>query len=159
MATIIVEDGTGDNLNANSYVSEADLSTYASDRGITITGTPAVLLIQAMDYVESQMFIGTKETDTQPLQWPRNNVYIDGYYVAPEDLPSELKNGQMATALAIDAGNDPLSTVDREVKKEKVDVIEVEYMDGAASESINRTINAAMRKIIVGGGSTLVRRG
>lgn len=159
MATIIVEDGTGDNLSANSYVSEADLSTYAEDRGVTIIGTPAVLLIKAMDYIESQMFIGTKETDTQPLQWPRNNVYIDGYYVSPENLPIELKNGQMAVALAINEGTDPLRNVDRAVKKEKVDVIEVEYMDNASSETINRTISNALRKIIVGGGSMRVFRG
>lgn len=156
---IIVEDGTGDNPAANSYVSESDLSTYAADRGVTITGTPAALLIQAMDYVESQSFIGSKEAASQPLQWPRTGVYIDGYYVPPEDLPKELTNGQLATALAIDSGNDPLSTIERAVKKEKVDVIEVEYMDNASSDSINRTINAAMSKIIIGGGSVRVFRG
>ena len=37
MATIVVEDGTGTNAAANSYVSEADLTTYAADRGVTLT--------------------------------------------------------------------------------------------------------------------------
>ena len=59
MATIIVETGAG-LTNSNSYVSEADLATYATDRGITITGTAAVLIIQAMDYLESRQFLGTK---------------------------------------------------------------------------------------------------
>ena len=59
MATIIVETGAG-LTNSNSYVSESDLATYASDRGVTITGTAAVLIIQAMDYLESRQFLGTK---------------------------------------------------------------------------------------------------
>ena len=45
MASIIVEDGslvTG----ANSYISEADLTTYATDRGIVITGTNSILIIK-----------------------------------------------------------------------------------------------------------------
>ena len=53
MATIVVETGAG-LTNSNSYVSESDLATYAADRGVTISGTAAVLLIQAMDYLESK---------------------------------------------------------------------------------------------------------
>ena len=59
MATIVVETGSG-STTANSYVSEQELTTYASDRGVTLTGTASVLIIQAMDYLESKMFVGTK---------------------------------------------------------------------------------------------------
>ena len=76
MATIVVEDGTG-LASSNSYVSEADFATYAADRGVTITGTSAVLLIQAMDSIEEENFKGNKYTDAQALQWPRDGVYID----------------------------------------------------------------------------------
>ena len=38
MATIVVETGSGSTA-ANSYASEAELATYASDRGLTVTGT------------------------------------------------------------------------------------------------------------------------
>ena len=70
MATIVVETGAG-LTNSNSYVSESDLATYAADRGVTISGTAAVLLIQAMDYLESKNFNGTKSHITQATQWPR----------------------------------------------------------------------------------------
>ena len=154
MATIVVEDGTGTNAAANSYVSEAELTTYAADRGITLTAATDVLLIKAMDYIESLSFIGTKFSEGQALQWPRDKVYIDGYYVESTTIPSALKTGQIATALAIDSDNSPLATVGRSTKREKVDVIEVEYMSSAAAQPIVKTINAAMRKILVSGGSS-----
>lgn len=157
MATITPEDGTAVT-GANSYVTEADLTTYATDRGLTLTAAPDVLLIQSMDYLESLDYIGMKHTEDQPLQWPRDEVWIDGYYIERETIPTELKRGQMAVAVAIDKGNDPLSTVDRGVKREKADVVEVEYMDNAPAEAINRTINAALKKLLVAGGGFRVVR-
>ena len=151
MATIVVEDGTVV-AGANSYVTEAELTTYAADRGVTLTAATDVLLIKAMDYIESLAFIGDKSSEGQALQWPRNIVYIDGYYVESTTIPSALKTGQIATALAIDSEDSPLATVERATKREKVDVIEVEYMDSAAAQPIVKTINAAMRKLLVNGG-------
>ncbi len=150
MAIIIVEDGTGVS-GANSYNSEAELTTYATDRGLTLTGTPAVLLIQSMDYIESQSYKAQKTNSTQALQFPRTGLVLDGYTVSSTTIPNELKNGQLATAIAIDEGNDPLSALEPGVKKEKVGDIEIEYQDGAASETIARTINASLKKLLSGG--------
>ena len=151
MATIVVEDGTVV-AGANSYVTEAELTTYAADRGITLTAATDVLLIKAMDYIESLAFIGDKHKESQPLQWPRDEVYIDRYYIERETIPKELKNGVYTAALAIDAELDPLRIIERATKREKVDVIEVEYMDSAASQTIVRTISAALYKILRLGG-------
>ena len=151
MATIIVENGTVV-AGANSYVSEADLTAYASDRGVTLTAATDVLIIKAMDYIESLSFIGDKHTEAQPLQWPRDEVYIDRYYIERETIPKELKNGVYTAALAIDAELDPLRIIERATKREKVDVIEVEYMDSAASQTIVRTISSALYKILRPGG-------
>lgn len=55
--TIIVEDGTGANLAANSYCAVADLRNYALLRSSALPVADddcAVLLIKAMDYVEAQ---------------------------------------------------------------------------------------------------------
>jgi hypothetical protein len=153
MATIIVEDGTVVS-GANSYASEAELTTYAADRGITLTAATDVLLIKAMDYIESLSFIGTKSSEGQALQWPRNSVYIDGFYAGSTTIPAALKTGQIATALAIDSEDSPLANVERATKREKVDVIEVEYMDNAAAQTIVKTITAALRKLLVNGGSS-----
>jgi hypothetical protein len=151
MATIVVEDGTVV-AGANSYVTEAELTTYAADRGVTLTAATDVLLIKAMDYIESLAFIGDKHKESQPLQWPRDEVYIDRYYIERETIPKELKNGVYTAALAIDAELDPLRIIERATKREKVDVIEVEYMDSAASQTIVRTISAALYKILRLGG-------
>ena len=151
MATIIVENGTVV-AGANSYVSEAGLLDYAASRGVTLSGATDVLIIKAMDYIESLSFIGDKHREAQPLQWPRDEVYIDRYYIERETIPKELKNGVYTAALAIDAELDPLRIVERATKREKVDVIEVEYMDSAAAETIVRTISAALYKILRPGG-------
>lgn len=147
---IIVEDGTIVT-NANSYVTTAELEAYSAERGVTLTGTPEALLHQAMDYIESLNFIGDRYSREQSLMFPRVNVYIDGFYYEPSMIPDLLKAGQMATAIAIDTGANPLSTISPEVKKEKVDVIEVEYKDGTVQAAIARTISASLYKLIKGG--------
>ena len=150
MATIIVEDGTLVT-NANSYVSEADLSTYASDRGVTITGTNAVLLIQAMDYIESLSYIGTRYTEDQALVWPRSGaVKFVNYTYDVDEIPQLLIDGLCETALAIDAGNNPIADTDRATKKEKVGPLEVEYMDNAASKVIVKKINTKLKPLLNG---------
>jgi hypothetical protein len=62
--------------------------------------------------------------------------------------------------LAIDSGDDPLGTVERAVKREKVDVIEVEYANNAAPFAYNLKIKALERKLtsIRGGISFQVSR-
>lgn len=151
MATIVVEDGSIV-ASANSYVTEAELTTFATDRGITISGTNADLLINSMDYIETREFKGLKRTRDQALQWPRTDVYIDGYYVNADSIPQDLKNAQMQTALSIDAGNSPAAVIDQKALKEKVDVIEVEYSQGSSANSIDPRINYWLRKLILSGG-------
>ncbi len=152
MATIIVENGSVV-AGANSYVSEAGLLDYAASRGITLSGATDVLIIKAMDYIESLSFIGDRHIEEQPLQWPRDEVYIDSYYIERETIPKELKNGVYTAALAIDAALDPLRVVERTIKREAVEgAVDTTYADSAASETIVRTISAALYKIIRPGG-------
>jgi len=145
MATI-VEDGTIVS-NANSYVSDANFATYASDHGITVTGVAAQLLLRAAIYVEQLQFIGAKKTKAQTMQWPRTSVNIDGFAIDSDEIPQLLVDLQCEVALAVDGGDDPLATVARAVKKEKVDVIEVEYSDSAAPFAYNLKIKALERKL------------
>ncbi|MCA8837358.1 MAG: hypothetical protein K8963_05860 [Proteobacteria bacterium] len=148
MATIIVETGAG-LTNSNSYVSESDLATYASDRGVTITGTAAVLIIQAMDYLESRQFLGTKSDIDQALQWPRFGVEVDAYYVDSDEIPTLLKQAEMEICIAIDGGVDPLANLGRETKREKVGDLEVEYAIGARPDTYLTAAEAKLRKLLV----------
>ena len=153
MATIIVEDGSIV-ANANSYVTTAKFTQYCADRKITISGTygdESELLILAMDYFEQQPFRGIKFIETQPLQFPRSDLFIDGYLSNSSQIPELVKDAQITIAISIMVGNDPLSTVDRAVKKEKVDVLEIEYMDNASISTVIRSIGNAMRKLVTSG--------
>jgi hypothetical protein len=139
-----VEDGTG-KADANSYVSVAEYRAYAQARGVSLPVADAqveVQLIQAMDYVESfrAKYQGRKtwprpgmdvsHPDAQALQWPRTGVTIDCGYNLPDNvIPQELKQVQMQAALEVNTGLSLMPSSDgRVVKKEKVDVIETEYM-------------------------------
>lgn len=147
---LIIEDGTG-KTDSQSYASETELAAYALARGITITGTDTELLIQAMDYIESQSFKGYKYTDDQALQWPRGGVYLFGYYVDVDTIPQLLKDAQIEIALGIDAGNNPLATVARSTKKEKVGDIEVEYMDGARDTTYLAAAESKLSELLAAG--------
>lgn len=149
---IIVEDGSIV-AGANSYVSESDLVSFATQRGVVLTSGTEQLLIKAMDYIESLSFIGQKSTRDQGLQWPRCNVKVDGYYLDVATIPSELKNGLMQTAIAIDEGNNPLQNTPRSTKREKVGELEVEYMPGAASVEVNNKIMNSLYKLLAAGGT------
>ena len=140
-------------VGTNSYATELELTTYASDRGITITAADkTVLLIKAIDYLETRQWIGTKTVYNQALQFPRIlcsstlynqyplNQYPQSYNVGLCEfdsltVPTPIKNAQLIAALLIDAGYDLQSTLGQAVKSEKVDVIEVTYMDGSITGS------------------------
>lgn len=132
-----IEDGTG-KPDSNSYVTVAQARAYALARGVTLPADDAqaeALLIQAMDYLEAQRgrYQGTKTyPGVQALQWPRVGVIIDCDYSLPDNIiPTELKNAQMQLSMEVFNGLVLLPSSDgRVVKREKVDVIETEYMTG-----------------------------
>lgn len=152
MATIVV--GT------NSYVTEAELTTYANDRGVTLVATPAVLLIKAMDYIEAQDYKGCKTEEDQALQWPRNEVYTGKGCCYPCKMldktivPSDIKNTQMILALQIDLGNDPLATQGQAVKSETVDVVSVVYQDNTDSSPQLKAVRLLLSKYLANGAGT-----
>ena len=151
---IIVEDGSIVS-GANSYSSEAQLAAYAADRGVTVSGVAAELLIRAMDYIEKQNFKGGKYTSGQNLQWPRINVVIDGFAIDNSTIPVLLIDAQIETALSIDSGSDPSAEVGRAVKRKKTGPLETEYMD-SSSETVRHTaINGKLSKLTNSFGPTV----
>ena len=141
MATITV--GT------NSYVTEAELTTYVTDRGVSLTGTPAVLLIQAMDWLESQPFTGGRYDLSQSLEFPRD--FIAFTYETLSEVPLNIKKAQMVAAVIIDDGGTLLGPVERAVKREKVDVLETEYMDNTSESTQYPELNLLLRGYIASG--------
>lgn len=121
----------------DTYASEAELAAYASARGITVTGTPSVLLLLAMDYLATleDRWQGERTSPTQPLAWPRTGVYVYGTLLADDAIPQSLKDAQCRLALDADAGVALLPTVSAGSKgsviEETVDVVTVKYAEGA----------------------------
>ncbi len=133
---LIVEDGTG-LLNSNSYNSLDELKAYALARGATLPADDEdieVLAIQATDYTESlrDKYQGKRVSRTQSLQWPRIGVVLDDEEIPANEIPIELKNGH-AQATIEAYTTDLMPNASAAVKKEKVDVIEVEYADSSTS--------------------------
>jgi len=150
MATITKETGTGSS-SSTSYVSEADFTTYNSERNVTLgatNGSASEVLILAMDYLESKDFIGDKGTKAQALQWPRTGAQVDGYYIDSDEMPNLLLEAQMEIAIGIDGGVNPLANVPRETRREKVDVIEVEYSSSAHAQTYLQAAETKLNKLV-----------
>lgn len=154
MATITV--GT------NSYATEAELTTYASDRGITLSGSPDVLLIQAMDWLELRPFKGSKTSDSQDLEWPRSGVMVNGSELDDSEIPERIKTAQIVAAINIDQGADLQPTVGPRVLSERVEgAVSRSYSDKGNQSPIHTQLNALIRDFVTnaGGMSFTVKRG
>lgn len=149
---VIVEDGTGLS-NSNSYVSDAELLSYANARGIALLSSTTPLLVMATDWLETKSFIGNKGSQNQALQWPRISyspvplgtlsyaplymfpIYlsVDGYIITPTMIPARLKKAQMEAAIQMDVGYDVNAVMEQEVVSEQVGPIKVEYQQGSTN--------------------------
>ena len=134
---LTVEDGTGV-ADANSYITVQEARDYASLRGLTLPTTDAeieVLIIKAFDYLESFEYKGEPANPPQDAEFPRDNLYIQGVLFANDAIPGKLKKAQ--AQLTYEASQTELQPTGdgREVVKEKVDVVEVQYAEKGTSVS------------------------
>lgn len=144
-----VEDGTG-LPNANSLASVQDFKDYYSLRNIDIsTLTDEKIegfLVLGTDYiVQKYDFKGSKLKDTQSLPFPRvvNNKTI---------FPTNVKYATILLAFKSQNGS-LLADSQQQVKKEKVDVLEVEYMDGSNSEVVYNDVLGYLKPYLSNAGN------
>ncbi len=76
---------------------------------------------------------------------------MDGVEISKHEIPQRLKNAEMSLAIEIDSGNDPDSTLSQEVKREKADVVEVEYQDGTSQSPVLRKVNNILQPLVQAG--------
>ncbi len=127
--------------DANSYVTVDEIKAYATARGESLPAADPDIekfAVEAFDYVESYRtrFQGKKtnaDPDVQNAQFPRTGVVIDSWVVPEDRIPQTLKLAQcQATCDAYSSG--PLMPAQVQgVKKEKIDVLEVEYAEATAA--------------------------
>lgn len=124
--------------SADSYATLAEYTARATAMGWTLADTDAANEINlrraAVALDATYAFRGTKNTVEQAREWPRFSDtgygavdYFDPYPIRPTFIPPRIKEAQMEMAYLIQGGADPLATYTGGVKRQKVDVIEVEY--------------------------------
>lgn len=163
--TLVVEDGTG-LANAESYCSEAEAAAYFDARGKSdawgdLEDAEANLRI-ATDYLTQTyrgLWGGRRLTATQALDWPRSGVEWDdsptGFRV-PSVIPAELKYACAELALKVET-TPLLEDLGRETKKEKVDVIEIEYVEGSQRQPKFTSVDGWLVSLLGTGGPSFIR--
>jgi hypothetical protein len=137
---LIVEDGTGLS-DAESYISVADADAYITAyKGTNATWDSAatadkeVAARVATQYLDiTYDWIGDKETSTQALDWPRVNAY-DETGTAIDGVPSNVEDATAELMFLHVTGTTLITNTTKAdyAKREKVDVIEIEYFEGAS---------------------------
>jgi len=103
---LIVEDGTNVP-NANSYESVQYFRDLADDRDVKLDADDNVLykqIIRATDYSETFDYKGTKLYTDQRLQFPRENLIIDGLLMDSEEIPELMKRFIFEILVLISSG-------------------------------------------------------
>lgn len=114
LMALIVEDGSVVT-DANSYVTRAEIITYAAARGVVIADddTTDILAIAATDYLESfrAQYKGAEVLPgLQPLAWPRDGVVAGFYIVGNDTVPQSIKTAQIILAIEASKGTILLPT-------------------------------------------------
>lgn len=155
---LTVEDGTNV-AGADAYSSVADCSAWAIKYyGHALTGSPddkEAAIRRAVAYLDGLKWKGTRTHGRgQSLAWPRGGVTdCEGLTIASDEIPDELIFAQHVLArieFQSPGALSPSLNLGAVVKREKVDVIEVEYdtarMQGNADE-LRQIVTMAMDKI------------
>lgn len=130
---LVIEDGTIV-AGANSFVTRAEIITYASARGIALEDddTTDILAIKAMDYLWAQCFKGEPVSVAQTLPYPRAGLTAGD--TAPDfehQIPNGIKQAQLQLALDAHAGVILTASANpaAALKKTKVGPIEREFFE------------------------------
>jgi hypothetical protein len=154
--TLVVEDGSIV-ANANAYNSEADIVTWAAIFGTTMTtGEAEQFAQQARPYLDTRGYQGTQVAfGVQSLPFPRDGVYIEGNLLPNDSIPTQMKNAEKELCRLLKEGYNPLDVVSNEnsIKREKFDVFETEYFEGAADTPILRSLSVWLDPMLDTGGA------
>lgn len=136
---LVIESG-GVVTGADSFATAAELVTYAENFGKTIpVEVPAqeALLRRAALQMDAMPWKGRAVNRDQALAWPRAEVKRQGWVVRLDEIPPQIKAGQMALAAEIHA--DDLVTPETKtgaVVSETVGPISTTF--AVASKSVSR---------------------
>jgi len=145
---LVVEDGTG-LANSNAYISLDDAEAYyletIGSAWLPDDEVKDAAIIRAARYLDGMRFKGVRTRKReQAMDWPRYAATdCDGTVIPSNEVPVEIARANALLAFfeaATPGGLDPNVTLTQLAKREKVDVIEVEYRDTQATAENNRPI-------------------
>lgn len=154
----VVEDGTGLS-TATSYLSVADAASFLADRGDTVwaaaeTADQQAALIRATSAIDQMwfgLFLGTKYSETQALQWPRADA-VDQDDFDLTGVPVYLERATAIAALIELSDSGALSpSLERggAVKEESVaGAVKVVYQNWAPSTTQYLELNRAIAPLL-----------
>ncbi len=127
--------------NANSFTTDAEFTARATLVGITLPTTLAerdALQIQAVTYITGKepKMSGTRTNFEQELPYPRRGAVLHGTVLDSNKIPQQLKLAQLELALQAASGALFTTSASSGVKREKLDVMEVEYFEGSTGSEI-----------------------
>lgn len=137
------------------YNTTTELTEYATARGVTLTGDLAVLLQLANDFIERQTYKGRRTDPEQATAFPRSGLYYDGVLISDSITPQSIKWAECEAAIILDDGGELMPSLDPQVKREKVDVLEVEYMDGARSQAYHQKVMSLLNPFLAATGNSV----
>lgn len=152
---LIVEDGSLVT-DANSYADIETIKSFAELRGFDLGFDDPLIenrAIKAMDYIEAKRneFKGTKVDISQELQFPRNNVQIDGFDVPSDSIPKELVKAQCQLVIEQTNGIEIMPTQsEAAIKKETVGPISTEYAvsEGSSFSPFISSVDALLQPLL-----------
>ncbi|MFZ9959900.1 MAG: DnaT-like ssDNA-binding protein [Candidatus Limnocylindrus sp.] len=171
--------------NANSYLTVAQADTLADDYLGTLKWSSATTdnkgraLIMATRYLDQLSWIGTRASTTQSLAWPRTDAECGEWSFLSTVIPDPIKQGCFDLAEALLTTPTLLTTAgpgnaelipgipNASLKSARVDVIAVDFRDGAVPSSRNalnvvpslrQTLGCLCTSVPVGTGNVRVLR-
>lgn len=150
---LVIETGAGI-AGANTYVSDAEYTTYAASLGKTVGADATareIELIGSTYYLETlrDKYQGYKTDNSNTLQFPRVDVCIDGYTIDSDFIPVELKRAQMEAAIFSVSNPLFIDTTNQNIKSEQLDRTgKIEYFSGGSfTSNIMATVNAYLKPL------------
>ena len=185
---IIVETGSIVS-DANSFVSLVDFKIHCDNRGRVYSGVyddevVKAAMVKMADFLNSISWFGFKTSRTNPMSWPRYGntdqglgnwwnqlryplTYFvgvldrDGFWIGLTEVPKEVIDAQCEGAWLILTGKVMEPSLDRggQVKREKYDVIEFEYFNGAQPTTEFKAVTNRLKMLIKSPNSMAITRG
>ena len=156
---LIIEDGSIV-ADANSLATDDEFKAWASIRNKTVPSTQPEresLLILAMDYITSKesTLKGGRVSELQTLPFPRVGLCTNGFTIASNVIPVNAKQAQLELAILAGGSDLFINGQSKNVQREKVDVLEVQYFSGGSWSQVRTdSADTYLKPLMVNGGSS-----